>query len=71
MIQRTDFQSCEESDKCASREAWLKLGSNMAVHRSACILDAVANFAYGEGRILVSPIIFRTRHFDVIAEMDT
>ena len=29
-------------DKCAYREAWLKFGANIAVHRSACILGALA-----------------------------
>ena len=28
-------------DKCAYRDAWLKFGANMAVHKSACILGAL------------------------------
>ena len=41
VIRRTELQSCQQSDKCAYRKMWLKLGSKMAAHRSACILGAL------------------------------
>ena len=60
VILRTELQSCQESDKCAYRKAWLKLGSKMAAHRSACILGALLQVLdqYDDVECTLIPCVF-------------